>query len=227
MKMHKNYDVIYCAGNAYRDFLAEGFGVSADKIRIFTLPRIDLLKNQEYYNKTKSEIIEKYPSLKEKENVVYAPTFRKNDSEFNKYFENLVKEFDFDKYNLIVKLHPLSKTEVNDNRVIVDKDFTTFQMLSIADKLISDYSCVVYEAGVLNIPLYFYNFDFDAYTDVRGLTINYDELPGFKSRTAKELVENLERPYDYDYLKSYINKYIENTEDCAKKMAEDIINYEV
>lgn len=227
MKMHKNYDVIYCAGNAYKDFLAEGFGVSADKIRIFTLPRIDLLKSKEYTDKTKLEITEKYPVLKEKENVVYAPTFRKDDSEFNKYFENLVKEFDFDKYNLIVKLHPLSKTEVNDSRVIVDKVFTTFQMLCCADKLISDYSCIVYEAGVINIPLYFYNFDFDIYADVRGLTINYDELPGFKSRTAKELVESLEKTYDYDCLKSYINKYVENTEDCAKKMVEDIINFEV
>ncbi len=224
MKMHKNYDVVYCAGNAYKEFLAEGFGVSMDKIRIFTLPRIDLLKNENYLSETKAKILEKYPSLKTKENVVYAPTFRKNDEVFNQHFEKLVEEFDFRKYNLIIKLHPLSKTRVKDTRVIVDNEFSTFQMLACADKLISDYSCIIYEAGVLNIPLYFYNFDMNTYADVRGLTIDYNELPGFKAQTAKELVSALEKEYDYNYLKAYIDKYIENTADCAEKMAEDIIN---
>lgn len=227
MNMHKNYDIIYCAGNAYKDFLADGFGVSADKIRIFTLPRIDLLKNENYISETKAEIIKKYPVLKEKPIVVYAPTFRKKDGNFKEAFNNLVEVFDFEKYNLIVKLHPLSKLELKDERVIIDNTFSTFEILTCADKLISDYSCIVYEAGVLNIPLYFYNFDFDTYTDVRGLTINYNELPGFKSKTAKELVLSLEKPYDYDYLSNYISKYVENTENCAKKMAEDIINFEV
>ena len=61
------------------------------------------------------------------------------------------------------------------------------------------------------------------YEDVRSLTINYEDLPGFKESNAKDLVASLEKEYDYDYLKSYIDKYIENTVDCAKKMAEDII----
>ncbi len=227
MNMHKNYDIIYCAGNAYKEFLADGFGVSADKIRIFTLPRIDLLKSENYINETKAKIIKKYPVLEEKINVVYAPTFRKKDEKFKEAFNNLVEEFNFEKYNLIVKLHPLSKLELKDERVIVDNTFSTFEILTCADKLISDYSCIIYEAGVLNIPLYFYNFDFETYIDVRGLTINYNELPGFKSQNAKELVLSLEKTYDYDYLSNYISKYVENRENCANKMAEDIINFEV
>lgn len=223
MRMHKNYDVVYCAGNGYKEFLADGFGVALDKVKIFTLPRIDLLKSRNYVNETKAKIVERYPELKLKENIVYAPTFRKNDALFNEYFEQLVNEFDFEKYNLIVKLHPLSKTVVKDSRVIVDNEFTTFQMLTCADRLISDYSCVIYEAGVLDIPLYFYNFDMNTYADVRGLTINYDELPGFKAQNAKDLVLALEKEYDYTYLKTYIGKYVENTDSCAKKMAEDIL----
>lgn len=222
MKMHNNYDTVYCAGMEYRDVLAEGFNMNPEKFKIFTLPRIDLLFDEAYQTKTKTDVYEKYPILKTKPNIVYAPTFRKDESEFNKYFTDLVKEFDFSKYNLVVKLHPLSEVEVENENVIVDKAFSTFQMLSVADKLISDYSCVVYEAGVAGIPLYFYNFDIENYVGVRGLTINYDDLPGFKCKTAKELVESFEKPYDTEYLKSYISKYIENTEDCAKKMAEDI-----
>ena len=223
MKMHENYDVVYCAGEAYKEVLAEGFNMSPSKFHVCTLPRIDLLFDEKYQNDTKEKIYKKYPVLKEKPNVVYAPTFRKDETEFNKYFNELVNVFDFNKYNLVVKLHPLSKVAVNDSRVVYDTDFSTFQMISVADKFISDYSCVVYEAGVKNIPLYFYNYDMETYEDVRSLTINYNDLPGFKEQTAKGLVESLEKPYDYDYLKRYINKYVENTTDCAKKMAEDII----
>ena len=224
MKMHENYDVVYCASEAYKETLAQGFNVSPEKVHIFTLPRIDLLSNEAYQEKVKKQIYSKYPALKNKPNVVYAPTFRKDESEFQKYFNELVNEFDFDKYNLIVKLHPLSKVTLKNKNAIIDTEFSTFQMISVADKFISDYSCVVYEAGVKNIPLYFYNYDMETYEDVRSLTIDYNDLPGFKEQSAKALVESLSKPYDYDYLKLYINKYIENTVDCAKKMTEDIIS---
>lgn len=224
MKMHENYDAVYCAGEAYKETLAQGFNISPEKVRIFTLPRIDLLNDEDYRTNIRQQICSRYPSLKDKPNVVYAPTFRKDESEFQKYFNELVNAFDFDKYNLIVKLHPLSKVVVENSNAIIDKEFSTFQMILVADKFISDYSCVIYEAGVKNVPLYFYNYDMESYEDVRSLTIDYNDLPGFKSQNAKELVESLGKSYDYDYLQKYINKYIENTEDCAKKMAEDIIS---
>ncbi len=222
MKQHNNYDVVYCAGEAYTDVLSEGFNTPYSKIRIFTLPRIDLLNDDEYLQKTKEEIFKKHPILKEKENVIYAPTFRKDESAFEENILKLINAFDFDKYNLVIKLHPLSKTTVNDSRVITDKEFSTAQMITVADKFISDYSCVIYEAGIKNIPLYFYCYDIDTYKDVRSLSIDYNELPGVKTKDAKELVRSLDMPYDFNYLKAYIKKYIENTKNCALKMADDI-----
>lgn len=222
MCMHKNYDVFYCAGEAYADVLGQGFGVGTEKCRIFTLPRIDLLKDEHYINSTKQEIYQKYPQLKDKENIVYAPTFRRDESRFNEHLNDLIGKFNFEKYNLVVKLHPLSKVIVNDSRVIFDKDFSTFQMLTCADKLVSDYSCIIYEAGIMGIPLYFYNFDIDLYENARGLVIDYSLLPGYKEKTAKQLVESFEKEYDYDYLNSFINGIIDNTDNCTEKMANDI-----
>ncbi len=223
MKMHKNYDVVYCAGEVYKKVLSEGFNLPVEKFRVFTLPRIDLLKNEDFINKTRADIFEKYPMLKEKENVVYAPTFRKDETDFNDAFQKLSDAFDFEKYNLILKLHPLSKVSVTNENVVLDKSFSTFQMIAIADKFISDYSCVVYEAGVKGVPLYFYNYDMSTYEDVRSLTIDYNDLPGVKTADAKELTAALNDDYDFEYLEKYIRKYVENTNDCAKKMAEDIL----
>lgn len=225
MKMHKNYDVVYASAEAYKEHLSIGFNISIDKIKTYTLPRIDLLNDKKYKDQIRKKIYKKYPQLKKKKNIIYAPTFRKNESEFNKHLEDLIKNLDLKKYNLILKLHPLSKVKINNKKIIVDKKFSTFEMLFIADKLISDYSCVIYEAGVLDIPLYFYNFDIENYEVVRGLALDYNELPGYSEKTAKELVKKIEEPYDMEYLKQFINKYVENTKKCTDKIVKDIEKY--
>ncbi len=222
MKMHKNYNYIFCSSDAYKDHLKNGFGVNRDIIKNFTLPRIDLLNDKNYEKNIKNKIYSKYPELKNKKNVLYAPTFRKEDEDFDLYLDKLVDEFDFDKYNLILKLHPLSKKIINNDKVICDKEFSSFDMLFVADKLISDYSCFIYEAGIRNIPIYFYDYDLDKYNDDRGLAIDLNELPGFIESDPKKLVLDLDKGYDYKYLKSFINKYVSNTKDCTKKMCDEI-----
>ena len=222
MKQHKNYDVIFASSEAYKEHLASGFGCDIKKILTFTLPRIDLLSDKQYLKSKRNEILNEYPVLKNRKNIVYSPTFRKNEKELNCAIEELAKNIDYSKYNLIIKLHPLSKVNLNLKNVIVDDKFSSFEMLTIADKLISDYSCIIYEAGILNIPLYFYNFDMEKYNIVRGLAIDYNELPGFTSMDAKKLVECLEKDYNMDYLRSFIKKYVTNKEKCTIKMVKKI-----
>lgn len=225
MKMHRNYDYVLSSGAAYNSHLAKGFKIDESIIRTYTLPRFDLLSDKEYEKSTKEKIFSKYPELKKKPNVVYAPTFRKEEEKFEKHLKELIENFDYEKYNLIVKLHPLSKIELKNEKVIFDKNFSTFDMLFVADKLISDYSCIIYEAGVRNIPLYFYAYDLSYYDFIRGLALDYSELPGYTENKAYELVKDLDKDYDMDYLKSFIQKYVENTKDCTKKLAEFISEF--
>ena len=225
MKMHKNYDMVCASSNAYKQHLQKGFDVEASIIKIFTLPRVDLLKDKKYENKIKNKIYKKYPELKEKTNVLYAPTFRKNEESFNRKLNELIDNIDFSKYNLIIKQHPLTKIKINDNRAIIDNSFSTFDMLFITDKLISDYSCIIYEAGIRNIPLYFYDYDIEKYEIIRGLAIDYDQLPGYSEPKAKDIVDSLSKPYDIKYLKKFIKKYVTNTNNCTKKLVSEIERY--
>ena len=222
MKMHKNYTYVYASSEAYKDHLRDGFGVDRDIIKTFTLPRIDLLSDEKYEKETKKKIYDKYPELKKKINILYTPTFRKEEDDFEKHLNNLIKYIDFNKYNFIVKLHPLSKIHITNKDVICDTEFTSFDMLFVADKLISDYSCFIYEAGVRNIPLYFYDYDIEKYENDRGLAISLKELPGFIESDPKKLVYDLDKDYDYKYLKKFINKYVSNTKDCTKKIVNEI-----
>lgn len=225
MKMHKNYTYAYVASKAYRKDLSLGFNIPEERFKIFTLPRIDLLNDKKYEKSIKEKIYKKYPILKEKENIVYAPTFRKDESEFNKKLDELTNYIDFDKYNFIVKLHPLSKVIIKNKKVIIDNDFSTFDILFVTDKLISDYSCIIYEAGVRNIPVYFYKYDIEKYINERGLAIDYSELPGFQEKEAEDLVKDLEKKYNMKYYKKFIKKYVTNTKKCTEKIVKDIEKY--
>ena len=226
LNMHKNYDVVLCAGEAYREHLTWGFGCDPNIIKIATLPRVDLLMDKKYENKIKKNIYNDYPILKEKQNIVYCPTFRENEIGFDKALKKLAKEIDYSKYNLIVKLHPLSKVELpHKKNIIVDKKYSSFDMIFVADKMISDYSCIIYEAGIKNIPLYFYNYDMKKYNGKRGLALDYNELPGYQSSDPKDLVASLEKEYDMKYHKKFIKKYINNTHDCAQKIVDMIKEY--
>lgn len=226
MKMHKNYDYIFASSDAYKDHLASGFNYTTDKILTYPLPRYDLLKDKNYQKECKNKILKKYPILGKKKNIIYCPTFRKYETDFEDALKKLVNCINFDKYNLILKLHPLStlKLEYNHTGLIIDKEFSTFDMLSIADYLISDYSCIIYEAAVKNIALYFYNFDYDIYLNNRGLAIDYyKELPGLISSDPKMIINDIEKNnYDYLKLKKFSDKYIEPSSGATKSIVDFI-----
>lgn len=224
MRMHRNYNYVFASGKAYADLLEEGFNCGMDKIRIFSLPRVDLLTSREYKNEIKGKIEERYPEVKAKKNIVYCPTFRKNEKDFNSKLKEIIEKVDKDKYNLILKLHPLSKVEIEDSKIINDKEFSTMDMLFVADYVISDYSCIIYEAAILEIPLYFYAFDLQKYLDTRGLTIDYEkELPGVVSKTIEPIINAIEKEeYNKKELQAFREKYIENIENTTERIVDFI-----
>ena len=224
MKMHKNYDYILASSPAYAKFLADGFGYNTDVVKIYPLPRVDLLTSKEYQEETRNKITKVYPKLSQKKNIVYCPTFRKNEKVMQEKIESFIQKVDTNKYNLIIKLHPLSKIKIENKGVIIDKQFSSFDMLFIADSVISDYSCIIYEAAVLKIPLYFWAFDLQEYIDKRGLNLDYKkELPGVVSENIEEILQAIQKEdYDKEALERFQKKYITNTENCTKNMAEFI-----
>lgn len=214
MKMHHGYDYILCAGEGYVNHLAQGFNYPEDKIVVLPLPRVEALKDPNRKSATLSKIYAKYPMLLDdsKKTVVYAPTFRKkDDSEFISALVDLIKEFNYDKYNLVVKAHPLTDLSgLGKTDAIIDRDFQTFDMLYAADMVISDYSCVMYEAGILDKPLYFYDYDYEEYMATRDIYMDYlAEVPGPVCYDAKSLVSSLDdTSYDMDKLRTFVNKYV-------------------
>lgn len=222
MKMHRNYDYVFASAESYKDHLAKGFNCDIEKILTMPLPRLDLLHSEKYGEKVRERIYGAYPKLREKPVILYCPTFRKEEKEFIGALKALAGAVDSEKYNFVVKLHPLSKAGEECEAFCAD-GFSSFEMLFAADYLISDYSCIVYEAAVRGIPLYFYNFDMELYTDGRGLALDYEnEVPGPVSKDAEEIVSAIRTgEYDLEALRVFADKYVTPVKHATK----DIVDF--
>ena len=226
MRMHKNYDYVFASAETYKKDLAQGFHCDIRKIMTMPLPRLDLLQNKEYGEKMRRKIYSRYPQLKEKPLILYCPTFRKKEDRFETALYQLADKIDRENYSFVVKLHPLSKVRLTEE-MIQAKEFSSFEMLFVADYVISDYSCIVYEAAVLELPLYFYNFDMDEYTGARGLAIDYEkELPGVISGKAEDIIHAIEMDsYDKERLRVFREKYIHSTTHATDDIVDFVMKF--
>ena len=166
------------------------------------------------------EIYKQYPLAKEKEKILYVPTFRKDKKV---PINELIKQFDNDRYYLIIKLHPLDETKV-DGKFLVDSKYQTQDLIKIADYVITDYSAVAFEAAVLEKNLFFYLYDIEDYKEDRGVNINLKaELQHSTFFDIKDLKEAIEsKEYQYEDLRKFKEKYVETAD---TKNAHRIANY--
>lgn len=208
MRMHQNYDVIVSSSEAMIPHFAKAFGCDEKQFVSIGLPRIDYLVNNEKSLQTR--IYEKYPQLKEKPVVLYVPTFRRNRGlHVNEFFE----KFDYDKYHLVFKHHPLFETPITDSRILTIPEFSSLDLVSVADKVISDYSAISIEACALDKPLYLYVYDYDEYISDVGVNIDlHEELQGVVCSSADELIACLDKAYDMDQLMAFKHKYLAYTD---------------
>ena len=204
MRMHENYDVIVSSSEAMIPHFAQAFGCDEKQFVSIGLPRIDYLVNNE--ERLQKEIYAKYPQLKEKPVVLYVPTFRRNRGlHVNEFFE----KFDFDKYHLVFKHHPLFKTPITDERILTISEFSSLDLATVADKIISDYSAISIEVCALDKPLYLYLYDYDEYVSDVGVNIELkEELKDCVCMDADSLIACLDKEYPMEQLLAFKNKYL-------------------
>ena len=191
--MHKNYTYILISSYHFiKDFLT-GFRADASIIKEIPLPKADCLTSEEYKQKRQKELYEKYPQLMDKKNILYCPTFRKQNSSLDgKKINELVNKIDYDKYNFIYCPHPLSEVLV-DNPHIIKVEESTFDMIFVSDYVISDYSSVIYEAGLAKLPVYLYAYDWETYREKRTFNLDLEQdVPTLFTTNADEIIHAIE-----------------------------------
>ena len=220
LKMHSGYDYVISGSEGMAPFFAEAFNVPIDKVLNIGTPTVDYLR--EDHSSIKKSILKKYPKLKNKINVLYSPTFR-NNKHFS--YEDLISNTDFDKVNLIITYHSKVEDVYNDDRVVTipSSEFSVFDVLTVCDYVISDYSALLVDAAFANKKVLMYLYDYDEYSKNNG--VNLDFFGMFKHlsyKNAKDVMNviNNDKYNDKEYKKFKemytISEKINSTDELIK-----------
>ncbi len=216
MQMHRNYDYVCASSEFCKPFFAEAFGVTEDKVVAYPLPRLDKIMSDEVKRITLEKIYKRYPEFLSpgKKTVLYAPTFRKSKCDVSEAVLELVTTFDFRKYNLVIKPHPLSTICLEDRRVILDSEFDTSEIMLAADYLITDYSAIAFEGAVAQKPILFFATDYEAYMKKRDFYTEYETtIPGTFLRSGHAVMMAIENNlFDREKTEKFKEKYVKDSE---------------
>ena len=215
MNMHKNYDYVLSSSKETSKVFLEAFDINKKSLLEIGTPMLDYLYNKD--NKIEDKIFERNGKL----NVIYMPTVRKGEK---LDMQGLLDGFDFKKYNLFLKLHPAYQDNNIDSRIKLIKGYSGEQVLSVADYIITDYSNIMFEAGLQDIPVILYIPDIVKYKKNPGLNINIEKEFKYTTRDIKEVLKMLNNKYDIKYLKKFVKKYIEIYDGkCTERIKEFIL----
>lgn len=211
-RMHKNYDLIVAAGPGAIEAYAQAFGYSPDRVCALGLPHLEALTRRMSTQDLSDSLREQYSWLDNGNiNVLYAPTLRRDEGArwLTTAVEDLARALSDIHVNLIVSKHPLT---VIDETVLAEHDHvyvlpgrSTTSLLPIADVMISDYSAISLEAGLVGVPVLFFMPDIERYQTSPGLNIDpvsHDLL--FGTDAAREIAKAIG---DYKQLSGIRSKY--------------------
>ena len=200
-RSHRTYDYCLVSSRKVAKHYAEAFGMNVDRVIATGVPRTDIFFDEAYKREIRAKIFSTYPMLKDKKVILFAPTFRgssKKEGNYPHYRFDYKKIFESfgDEYRIIIKHHPhvnnkpVIENEYKDRVIDLSKNEELNELLFVTDILITDYSSVIFEAALLDIPMLFYAFDLDEYISRRGFYCEYISfIPG-------KLVENMDEIID-------------------------------
>ncbi|KZX11793.1 bifunctional glycosyltransferase/CDP-glycerol:glycerophosphate glycerophosphotransferase [Methanobrevibacter oralis] len=234
----KQWDYFISPNKYSTDILKRSFAYDGEMLEK-GYPRNDILYNisEDKINSIKNTL--NIP--KNKKIILYAPTWRDDDSydvekvKFQLKLElNKLQEALADEYIILVRTHYL----ITDSDVSDYKNFAfdvsnyddIAELFLISDILITDYSSVLFDFANLRRPILFYTYDLEEYeSEIRGFYIDiHNEVPGPLLKTTDEVInaikniEDISEEYKEKY-DDFYNKFCMIEDGNASKRIVDAI----
>lgn len=233
---HRYYDRTIVSSKEVSKFYAEGFGLSDEKVVATGIPRTDVFFKKKYKQTIQNKFYQEYPYLKDKKIILFAPTFRGNGIDDAYYplelfdLNKIYSSLDGD-YALIVKHHPFVKEKIKipskfkDNIVDLSSNSEINDLLFVTDILVTDYSSVIFEAALLDIPMIFYAYDLEEYIHNRDFYYEYQTfVPGKIVKDQEKLIKSvLENDFHKEKMEEFKKKYFDYTDGKSTERVLDII----
>lgn len=224
LSMHRNYDYVIAGGSAWNEYYCKSFDIDSDRILNIGLPRIDYLICSEEDNKRR--IYEKYPEFVTKPVILYVPTFRRNGTGSAEKLISML--LDNNVYSVVVKSHPNQPLNFSDDNVFFCPEFSSMEMLSVSEYVITDYSAIAIEAAILDKKTLYYLYDYEEYVANNGLNVDpMESMRGCAFKDAESIVKIInEGSYNLDALEKYRKKYLpDELGTSTKKLAEYVLKF--
>ena len=226
----RNYNYVLSTSTYWKKIYSKAFNVEEENVLPLGIPRTDSLFSDKKLAKYKRDIFSKYPYIKGKKIVLYAPTFRGdpiNDVFYQSINLDYIKKQLGNEYVIIYKLHPwLQDIELSkDNDIINGKDDGIRKLFAITDFLICDYSAVIFDFSILGKPMVFFAPDLEEYKRERGMYEEYEEImPGSICRTEDEVIELIKKnKFNLSDISNFKNKYFDYLDGMATERVSNFI----
>lgn len=201
----KNWDYLISPSNYATEAFKSAFKYEGEILEV-GYPRNDIFY-QEDQEELKRTIKNRLNLPGDKKVILYAPTFRDNQTtKSNKFtFEiqmdlEKMKEQLGEDYLILLRMHVVVSSKIKLNEEISEfaYDVSNYpdmqELLLISDILITDYSSVMFDFANTRKPMLFYTYDLELYRDkVRGFYMDFEnEAPGPFVRTTEEIIESIQ-----------------------------------
>jgi len=236
-RMHRSYDYVTVSSTYCKKCHSEGFGISDEKVVPTGIARTDVFFNDEYKEKVTNEFYEKYPNLKDKKIILFAPTFRGNVKEtahypMDKFDIKEVYEAIGDEYAIIVKHHPFVPeahqipAEYSDFVIDLSDNTELNDLLFVTDLIITDYSSLIFEAALLKIPMLFYVFDLNEYIKNRDFYFDLRlNSPGKLVYSQQELITAINnKDFEPERMDSFANMFFDHFDGKSTSRVVELID---
>ena len=161
------------------------------------LPRQDILVNLDDIKKR--ELRNKIGIEDGYKVALYAPTFRKEMTEYSIYdldwhsLKSVLEEKFGGKWIGAIRLHPGLFAEYKNNRDCIDlsKYSDSQEVLAISDLVITDYSSVIFDFALTGKPAFIYAPDLEEYRKDRDVYFDFDKVPFPYAKNQEQLRNNI------------------------------------
>lgn len=221
-------------GNVQRNFLMSDYLLYPNKYTFEVMRRDYMIgpffkgqyilggypRNAVLFDNKKAAKLKKKLGFKGKKIIVYMPTWRSTEKDeqiayHSNMLEHILKTLDkgVDKDTVVIaKLHHLAKGSLNfdefKNVIAFPDDYETYEVLAMADCLITDYSSVLFDFAVTGRKVILHAYDREEYQNTRSMYMNIEQLPFIITEDTEELVKAVNNPNFKDYTEE-IRPYVE------------------
>lgn len=236
----RNTTHFIAGSNWMKEIYKTAFKTAEDKIFATGTPRTDLFFNQTIIAKREKEFYQDHPELKDKKLILYAPTFRDEETEQDEIdiqmdMDHLLSQLG-EEYILGLRFHPYIRSKVKIDHILNGPyqnriyDFSNFKRLNTllfcSAILITDYSSIIFEYALTGKSMIFYPYDLDKFeNNSRGFYENYHEMvPGpvaFKTSDIAGII-NEDALYSYDN-ESFTKMYLERCDGNSCKRLYELL----